>query len=126
MRLTHYDLGQVSNTTEARMDRAIILAGMSTMRQKHGAILYKGGRALSVGINTRRNIPADHIPYEGLSIHAEVACISALRTSILPREIGGKLYVARISAGGNLLGSKPCVSCLHAMEYCGVSEVIYT
>ena len=108
-----------------QLERAISLARLSQMRQKHGAVIVRGGRILGVGINTERNSPAvKGIPNGGFSQHAEM---NALRG--VSREINLKnasIYVARISSGGNIANSRPCRDCQIALSEAGITKIFYT
>ena len=126
VKLIQYVDKTASNSTTARINKAIALASVSDMRQKHGAVLVNGGRVISFGINTLRNSVQQHthVPYDAISSHAEVACLSGLTFASTK---GGKLYVARISYGGNIANSKPCAACFRYISiWTQVREVIYT
>lgn len=104
-----------------RIQRAIKLANVSTMRQKHGALLYTGGRLISVGINIMRNSPKTHIPADAISTHAEVNCLGGI---IRPE---GILYVARVSIGGNISESMPCAACRNYLaKFTNIKKVVHT
>lgn len=123
MRITEYNPAVHSKAHGKRLARALAVAAASDMRQKHGAILISGGRVLSVGVNTSRNDARLHIPHDAISRHAEVACLSGLNVA----NRVGKLYVARISSGGNVALSKPCPACIHYLEmWTHITEVIHT
>lgn len=118
-----YDFPQ-SNNSYKRMNRTLALAALSEMRQKHAAILYQGGRVISVGINTFRNAPTASIPTDALSNHAEINCLRGIDF----KGRHGVLYVARISSGGNLwVNSAPCEACTKYLElFTNIKEVIHT
>lgn len=112
-----------SNASYKRMNRVIQLAALSDMRQKHAAILYQGGRVMSVGVNTLRNPPMQSIPYDAISNHAEINCLKGL--AITGRF--GTLYVARISSGGNISSSRPCRACEnYIVKFTNLKEVLFT
>lgn len=107
------------------LDRAIKVASSSTCRQKHGAVITKGGRVLSVGINSYRNYPTTVLgggSADAFSTHAEVAAIKAARKSDLK---GATLWVARVSSLGARL-SAPCQSCMDVIMSSGVKRVVFT
>lgn len=98
------------------------------MNQKHGAVLVKGGRVLAVGVNAMRNPPQwgtglITVPPGSISIHAEEAVIRAVGPG---GTIGAKLYVARVSRGGNVALSRPCDACASLIHSSGIREVVYT
>ena len=107
-----------------RLQRALTLAQVSEMKQKHGAIYVRGGRVIAVGINTWRNEPLKSIPADAISNHAEVNCLSALSRN---GTVGGTLYVARISSGGNISNSAPCRACRnYLIKWTGITRIIHT
>ena len=117
-----YDFPQ-SNASYKRMNRVMQLAALSDMRQKHGAILYQGGRVISAGINTFRNAPTSSIPTDALSNHAEINCLRGIDF----KGRHGTLYVARISSGGNVANSAPCPACTKYLRlFTNIKEVIHT
>ena len=114
-----------SRATVRRMEKTIALARLSGMSQKHGAILYSGGRLVSLGVNVARNQNALHIPFNAISRHAEINCLR--QGHVIDVRTSGVLYVARISKGGNIAHSKPCRACQMFLEtYTAISKVIHT
>jgi deoxycytidylate deaminase len=93
----------------------------------HGAIIVKGGRILSKGINRPRrnafiNIFAHH---EGCNIHAE--CDAILRARKKTDLNGAKMFVARMRKIDKLPGtSRPCEMCQKIMVRYGIKKVFYT
>ncbi len=90
------------------MDRARILAGMSTERQKHGCVIVSGGRLLATGVNVFRNDPRN-VDWMAASYHAEWSAISALHSEHL--ELKLTFYIARVNARYEPMMSKPCEVC---------------
>lgn len=116
---------KLSKSHQRRLDRALILAENSTCKQRHGAIIVRGGRTLSVGINTYRMDPhtiVDEIIVKDFSWHAEVAAIRAYKGDLT----GATLYVARLSRRGEAAMSKPCINCQKAIKDAGIKKVFYT
>lgn len=101
------------------------VAELSTCRQRHGAVVVKGGRVLALGLNSMRNDPKSAEPCETkleyLSEHAELA---ALRRVKNPEGI--TLYVSRISRDGKPALSRPCQNCAEALRLAKVKAVCYT
>lgn len=98
------------------------IASQSTCRQKHGAIIVRGGRVLAVGVNRDRNNPRVlSNPKDNCSIHAEVA---AIRSG--GNVAGGIIYVARTNRAGKPLLSRPCDSCHDSIHAAGLKRVVYT
>jgi len=112
LELIKYDILTASNSSIARMQRTINLTSVSDMQQRHAAILFTGGRVVSVGINTSRNVPSEHIPYDAISNHAEINCLKGIDF----RARQGTLYLARVSKGGNIALAAPCNKCLGYLE----------
>lgn len=100
------------------------IAQNSTCKQQHGAIIYRSGAVLSVGINRNKNNPTFvGEATKNWSVHAEVAAIKACGNANLKN---ATLYVARINKSGSPMMSKPCVKCQKAIEDAGIKKVIYT
>lgn len=94
------------------------------MKQRHGAVVVKSGRVMSVGINKWRNHPEiiekDKIKQE-CSVHAEVDALSRVSDSR-----GATIYIARVNRLGNIGLSRPCDNCHLAIIDAGISKIIYT
>lgn len=114
----------LSNSEKRHINRALTLANLGTMRQKHGAVIVSGGRVVSVGINTYRNDPRHAVPSDALSVHAELAAIKALGIGADFR--GMTMYVARINSAGKAMLSRPCTECWSRLTRLGFKEVIHT
>lgn len=115
----------ISNRDSAMLSRAAEIAKTSTVKQKHGAILYKSGRVLAVGINSLRNEhPTMEIDYEHYTYHAEHATIrAALNEDAL---MDSTLYVARVNRLGNPMHSFPCRDCIVKIMTNGIKRVVFT
>lgn len=130
-------LPNMSSTTPTRefskqdyqwMDRARILAGFSTERQKHGCVITQAGRMLATGINVFRNSPLNlTYPSVFASYHAEARAIKALHREheSLKRMT---VYVARVNSRFEPMMSEPCNRCWEALEEIGVgpTRIIWT
>lgn len=108
------------------LDLALNLAKSSTVsRYKHGAIIVKGGRVISTGVNKIRNHPdvldSDKLIKTNAHVHAEVDAIR--KVSSLK---GAKIYIARITVGGNPGLSRPCDRCYQAIVRSGISKIVHT
>lgn len=101
--------------------KALILAGQSRERMRHGAIVVRNGKVLGSAVNIRKNSPTiPGVPLQACSIHAEVR---ALRLAGFPRR--ADVYVARAGAGGEARCSQPCVACATVLEEYK-SRVVFT
>lgn len=87
--------------------KALVVAGQSRERMKHGAIVVRGGKIRGQSVNIGKNHPSTPgVPLPACSVHAEVR---AMRAAGLPRR--ATVYVARAGAGGEPRFSKPCNAC---------------
>jgi deoxycytidylate deaminase len=115
----------LSNREKAFLSVARYLASKSEARQKHGAIVVKGGSVLGTGYNKDRNHP-DNVSPEHIkthcSVHAEVEAIRDAGWNVK----GAVLYVARINRFGEDRYSKPCDRCTVVIEETQIKKVIYT
>ena len=113
-----------SKTENARLRRAIAQADLSDCYKRHGAVIYRGGAMLGVGVNVIKNDPlfvgeATVTP----STHAETMAIRACGMADLSNAV---LFVARVNRLGEVRNSKPCATCQEAIEKAGIKRVIYT
>jgi deoxycytidylate deaminase len=96
-------------------------------RYKHGAIIVKGGRIVSTGINKIRNHPTVFGSSPKLLIKSE-AHIHAEADAI--RKVselkGAKIYVARVNRSGQVRFSRPCDMCYRAIVKSGIRKVCHT
>ena len=101
------------------LSQAVNLASQSEHRSfKHGAILVKGGKVLSEGVNKYT------IGTHGLHAHSEHAEENALRGK-KNYALGSTMYIARVASYGHAM-SKPCHRCQILLKNAGVKKVIYT
>lgn len=120
-----------SRRDEVNLNRAIKVANAGNLKHRHGAVIYKSGRVLSVGINSQRNADtsASVMPVDAYTVHAEQAAINALtmgRSSKVALTEGATLYVVRINRAGNTMFSLPCRDCLMAITAAGIKRVVYS
>lgn len=116
----------LSKSHKKYLNQAVKLAKMSDCRYKHGAVIRKSGRTISVGINYTVNDPRileDISAKEHAAIHAEVAALNACRKVDLN---GATIYVARVNNKGEEAMSKPCARCHKALVERGIKKVVYT
>lgn len=96
----------------------------SKCNQKHGAVVTRGGRVMSIATNKFRNCPkftpSDCPNGKGtvFSYHAEAWAIS--------RATGSTVYIARVDHNGRARLSAPCHNCLHSLTKAGVRKIIFT
>lgn len=105
------------------LNLAAKVASSSDMRRRHGAVVVKSGRVLSVGINKFRNHPqqtaVDRIKND-CSVHAEIDAISRCD----PR--GAAIFVARVNNAGIVKYSRPCDQCQKELEAAGIKKIIWS
>jgi tRNA(Arg) A34 adenosine deaminase TadA len=116
----------LSKRDKQMLDRAITVAKQSTVKQKHGAVLYKSGRVLAVGVNSTRNfhntMEIDRYEY---TYHAECAALrGAANQSGTAKD--ATIYVARVNRQGKPVNSMPCSQCLGTLSSAGIKRIIYT
>lgn len=96
-------------------------------RARHGAIVVKGRRILSSGVNTYRNKPAvfdnpnEHSAH--FTYHAEIRAIKPLSADALR---GATIYVARVFRSGLPGLSRPCTPCYMELLNKGIKKVVFT
>ena len=111
----------ISARDRAHLNRAIKIAYTSTERQRHGCVIVKGGRVISVGVNTFRNHPLFvSEPSKNSSYHAEINAMRGVEVK------GATVYVARISRNGSAAMSAPCIYCMHAIMKAGAKRIVWT
>ena len=114
----------LSNRDKNMLARAVAVARQSTCKQKHGAVIYRGGRVLSVGVNSTRNEhPTMEIDKTAYTYHAEVAAIYAIQSGDYKN---ATLYIARINRRGNPVFSGPCTDCMYMILASGIKRVVFT
>lgn len=118
-------MNHLSNSQQTRLLRALKVAELSSANQRHGAVIYKGGSVLSLGVNT---VPNDHLStgeFTGRpNTHAETQAIRACSPDV--DLTNTTLYVARVNKNGIRMFSKPCKTCQEAIDLAGIKKVIYT
>lgn len=118
-------IGPLSNRDKDMLDRAMYVARASTCKQRHGALIYKSGRVIGVGVNVSRNShPTMEIPFYAYSSHAEVKAIDAVYDGKLLQ--GATIYVARINKSGDPMNSLPCRRCMLDIESTGIKRIVHT
>jgi len=93
---------------------------------RHGAVLAKGSKVLSLGVNKNQfsSFAAKFKKKpEHATVHAELGCILGVDRRSTS---GATIYVVRISPQGEWRMSKPCCMCQAAMRYVGIRRVIYS
>lgn len=121
MKLTQVRL---SRRDRSMLEQAKRIASTSSCRFKHGAVVVKGGRVLSVGVNSQRNDRDVYstLPDGARQVHAEYAALRALGGDAR----GATVYVARVNNFGEARMSMPCSRCQTLLRLAGVKRVVYT
>ena len=115
----------LSNRKKKFLSLAMKVAENSELRHKHGTVLVKSGRVISVGVNKQRNHPSVVTPGREKTecgIHAEIVAINNAGDNVK----GAILFVARVNKKGMPLLSKPCPMCQKTIDNSGIKEVVWT
>lgn len=107
------------------LDLAATVAVSSECKQKHGAVVTKGGRVISIGVNKQRNDPTyctDGSTEKSTiySVHAEIDALSRVK-----EPEGSIIYIARVTNRGKAF-SRPCNNCTKVLIKAKVKAVVYT
>lgn len=115
----------LSKSERSYLAVARYMASKSQSRQKHGAVVVKGGRVLGTGYNKDTNSPfivsPEHIKTH-CSRHAEIEAMRDAGWNVK----GAVLYVARVNRQGKDRYSRPCKYCAKTIESVEIKKVIYT
>lgn len=114
----------LSNKQRSFLDLALRVAETSDVNHRHGAVVVKAGKPVSLGVNKWRNRDMVQRQKEyspDLTTHAEIDALSRVSD---PR--GAVVYVARVGKQGEPKFSRPCDNCAKALNAMGVKTVIYT
>ena len=94
----------------------------SKVRNRHGCVVARGARVLSVKRNKTKTHPAGR-NYTKM-LHAEVACIVQLGEQ---HTLGADMYVCRVMRDDKTFGmSRPCRDCQKMIADAGIKNVFYT
>ena len=90
---------------------------------RHGAVVEKGGRIISQGVN----VPKPRTPNGSFSSHAEIYPLKRILTLLARQRRKDKyeLYVARVDQEDKIAMSKPCDKCMAAIKESGVISVVH-
>ena len=91
---------------------------------KVAAIIFKGSRILSCGVNGIRSCSKLNKKFQEWenSLHAEQACIINARRDLK----GTSMLVIRVNKQGEFRMAKPCGMCAGFLSSVGIKEVYYT
>lgn len=115
----------LSRKQKSMLALAVKVSATSELAQKHGAVIVKNGRVLSLGVNKQKNVDIN-TPFavnapEYFTVHAEADAIARCATTK-----GATIYIARINKTGEERFSRPCDNCAEAIRKAGIRTVIYT
>lgn len=113
----------LSKKEKAFLNLALKVAETSDVENRHGAVVVKNGRVLSLGVNKWRNRGLHQgDTFENiLTVHAEVDALSRVADTE-----GVIVYVARAGDNGEGRFSRPCQHCMAELIRVGVKRVVYT
>lgn len=100
------------------------MAEVSDVNHRHGAVVVKSGRPVSLGVNKWRNrdmVQTAESYNPNLTVHAEIDALSRVAD---PK--GSVVYVARVDKNGGERFSRPCNNCAKALAEAGVKAIVYT
>lgn len=90
---------------------------------KHAALLVKGGRVISIGINRNKSGCLGDPLYGLKGWHSELDALLSVDPDMV---CGATLYVAGISRGKNVIKSKPCRYCQEFINKYNLKDVYYS
>ena len=99
------------------------IAQGSDYKQRHGAVLYKRGRIISIGYNKKKTHPKTVPFYKWRYLHAEFDSI--LKVDVEEVE-GASIACVRINRAGDLMPSRPCCECIKMLSFYGVIDMVYS
>lgn len=113
----------LSKKEKAFLSLAMKVAETSDVENRHGAVVVKNGRVLSLGVNKWRNrgLYQPNLFENILTVHAEVDALSR----VVDAE-GVTVYVARMGDDGMPRFSRPCQHCMLVLKKLGIKKVVYT
>ena len=100
-----------------------------SVQHRHAAVIVKGGRVLSSGVNRIKTHPNAVVKDEDgelicKSIHAEMDAISRVKNKDQLK--GATIYVARKGRSDKVGMSLPCTMCQRALRKHGLSKAVFT
>lgn len=110
------------------LNAAIETAHSSEMTSRHGSVLAKNNKLISVGTNYNRNyLNGQRI----MSCHAEIDALyrylSTFSSDKIPKTLSKfDVWVVRIKKNGQLADSRPCWSCIKTLQSYNVGKVWYS
>lgn len=85
-----------------------------------GAVIVRGSKVISVGINHIKTHPKSPHPFK--SLHCEMAAVLLAKQDLTNCEI----YVYREIKSGEKAISRPCVYCIPFIQDVGIKKIHYT
>jgi len=103
---------------------AIKQAERSNFKHRHGCVVFKGSKIISIGFNEIRHCWKLDKKYKRWvnSLHAEQKAIIFSNCNLKR----SSLLVVRINKNGKLVNSKPCNLCLGIINDVGISNVYFS
>jgi dCMP deaminase len=89
-------------------------------RHQLGAVIVRGSKVVSVGINNIKTHPKSPHPYK--SLHCEMSAILLAKQDLT----GCEIYVYREVKTGAPAMSRPCVYCMPFIQDTGITQIHYT
>lgn len=112
---------EISNRKQHYFDLARKIARLSTHKFKHGALILRGNRVVSLNHNkATQTHPKANSKFN--TLHAEAAAILSSKADLK----GTDLYVVRVVNNGDTAESKPCRYCQQLIKESGIKRVYYS
>lgn len=98
---------------------------------RHAAVLAKGNRIISYGVNSSRTHPSAPSGHWTRTLHAELAALLPFgtvryRPGTRSELAGVTLYIARVDARGKPAMSMPCKFCHILIRKSKITRIVYT
>jgi deoxycytidylate deaminase len=111
---------------ERMIGLAIKISGLSTHRCQMAAVIARGNRVVSIGVNKNKSHPKQINPHtgnQGASIHAELDAILGKPEEVLK---GADIYIGRRLKDGSWGLARPCNQCWAILASVGIRNVVYS
>jgi len=102
------------------------IAELSAHRFQIGAIVARGSRIISMGVNKYKTHPLQknhHTNDSGGSIHAELDALLKVHPA---KRKGSQIYVVRLLADGSFGNAEPCKFCKDLLITAGIYCVVHS
>ena len=112
-----------SNTDARHMSLAMEEATKSPISFQLGCVAVVSGKIVARGCNNYRTYSKDGMIGQSCSCHAEIDVLRKCLKQNITKKIN--MYIARLSGGGEMLCSSPCIDCFLKMKEFNIRSIIY-